>query len=330
VTTTHEEARPGEEFRSVAGGLSVGELRALSRLDALRATFSVSGNVLVLVAAVAGAVRARHPALVALAMVVIAAGQHGLAVLMHEAAHHRLYRSRFCNDLIGRLCAWPMGLSMLTYRMVHRIHHNHLYEDIDPDLALVAGYPRGRTYLLRKLLKDFLGITTIKNFRYFMGGSLGRQGRDDTSTALRAAARRDRRWALGVYLGLLFASIAAGWGAWFLLLWVLPLLTLLPVVLRLRALCEHGAVTDRSSPLRAARTTLAPWWLRWLFFPHFVGYHVEHHLYPSVPHYRLPACHRALTQAGVLAAAEVTSLRGAFAKLFAEPVATSAPTVASS
>jgi hypothetical protein len=32
---------------------------------------------------------------------------------------------------------------MLTYRIIHRIHHNHLYEPIDPDLALMAGYPRG-------------------------------------------------------------------------------------------------------------------------------------------------------------------------------------------
>ena len=69
--------------------------------------------------------------------------------------------------------------------------------------------------------------------------------------------------------------------------------------------CEHGAVTDFGSPLTAARTNHAPWWARWLLFPHHVNYHVEHHLYPAIPHYNLPACHRELVARGILDGAEV-------------------------
>src|SRR2546421_9142246 len=36
---------------------------------------------------------------------------------------------------------------------------------------------------------------------------------------------------------------------------------------RLRAISEHGATTDFSSPLTAARTNVAPPWLEWLIFP---------------------------------------------------------------
>lgn len=32
---------------------------------------------------------------------------------------------------------------------------------------------------------------------------------------------------------------------------------------------------------------------------------VEHHLYPAIPHYNLPACHRALGARGILEGAEV-------------------------
>jgi fatty acid desaturase len=47
-------------------------------------------------------------------------------------------------------------------------------------------------------------------------------------------------------------------------------------------------------------------------------YHIEHHLYPSVPHYRLPACHAALREAGALADAEVSSsLRATWRKFYA-------------
>jgi fatty acid desaturase len=68
-------------------------------------------------------------------------------------------------------------------------------------------------------------------------------------------------------------------------------------LLRLRAVCEHGGVVDLSSPLTAARTHLprfnAAWLLaRPLLFPHHVNYHVEHHLYPAVPHYHLKRLHQ--------------------------------------
>ena len=75
---------------------------------------------------------------------------------------------------------------MRTYRLVHNIHHHHLYEPIDPDLALMAGYPRGRVYLVRKLAKDLLGITTLKNYAYFVGRPQGERRMDDTAPSLRA------------------------------------------------------------------------------------------------------------------------------------------------
>jgi fatty acid desaturase len=160
-------------------------------------------------------------------------------------------------------------------------------------------------------------VTTLKNLSYFAGGKLARRtGGDDL---LWRAARRDRRLAVTVYLGGLAASIATGLWPWFLLLWVLPLVTIVQLILRLRAVCEHGAVTDLTSPLTAARTTFAPWWVRWLLFPHDVHFHVEHHLYPSVPCYRLADCHRALHDAGLLAGAEQRTLAGALRLVFADP-----------
>jgi fatty acid desaturase len=317
LATTSE--APGEEFRARVDGLPPAEVRALSALSFPRAALSVAQSWALLAACVAAAVRWPHPAVIAAALVGIAGAQHGLAVLTHEAAHYRLFGHRGLNDLFGKLCGAPLGVSMVTYRLIHRIHHNHLYQPIDPDLALMAGYPRGRAYLLRKLLKDLTGVTTVKNYLYFTGRARDRS-RDDTSPRLRAQARRDRRLVLALALALLAASVATGVWRWYLGLWLLPLVTLLQALLRLRAVCEHGAVRDTSTPLLAARTTLAPLWVRWLLFPHHVSYHVEHHLYPSVPHYRLAECHRRLAAAGVLDGAEVVpTVRATFAKIFAAP-----------
>jgi fatty acid desaturase len=315
----------GEEFRAKPTRVLPAEkVRELSQLSAWRATWSLVKTWSLLVGMIWAAVRWPRWWMVAIAMVVVAAGQHGLAVLVHESAHHRMYKTRWWNDLAGKLCAWPMGLSMLSYRIIHRMHHNHLYEDVDPDLALIAGYPRGRMYLAKRLLRDLFGLTTVKNVQYFMGSTVRRDRKDDTSPRLQRAARRDRWIAAGIYFGMLAAGVATGTWRWLLLLWVIPLVTLLQVILRLRAVCEHGAVTDLSTPLRAARTTLAPRALRWLMFPHQVFYHVEHHLYPSVPHYRLPDCHRALRGAGILADAEVVTLGVAMRKVFAERAAAEA------
>ena len=35
-------------------------------------------------------------------------------------------------------------------------------------------------------------------------------------------------------------------------------------------------------------------WLRWLLFPHHVNYHIEHHLYPTIPHWDEPKAMEAL------------------------------------
>ena len=84
---------------------------------------------------------------------------------------------------------------------------------------------------------------------------------------------------------------------------------------RLRAISEHGATTDFSSPLTAARTNLCPAWLEWLLFPHHVNYHIEHHLYASVPHYNLPRLHREMRDRGILENAEAVPFRTTLANL---------------
>ena len=314
-------ANEGEEFRlRTSAGLAPEVVQRLSRLSPLLATLSLLETWGTIALAIALAARFPEPPVIALAVLAVAARQHALAILAHQSAHYRMYRTRWINDLSGKLCAWPLGISMVTYRVIHRIHHNHLYEPIDPDLALMAGYPRGRLYLARKLAKDLLGITVFKNYLYFLGprGTGGEGAKDDTSPVLRAAARRDR-WLALVFNGALVGSLVVLGGSWrYLLLWVLPAFTVLQLLLRLRAVCEHGAPGDEKDPLRAARTTLASWPVRWFLFPHSMNYHIEHHLYPNVPHYRLAECHRELAKKGVLAGAEVVpTFAGTLSRVFA-------------
>ena len=319
--------------------LSAAELAPLTELNDLRSLASVAltGGVIAL-AVVIGVAAWPSPWLV-LSVLAIGVQQHAMFILAHEAAHYRLFRSRALNDAVGRLIGMASGISMCTYRVIHRLHHNHLYTEEDPDTAIHGGYPRGVVYLWKKLAQDLLGLNAWKTFAYFFGApainaDTNRAARplDDTSAALRASARKDRWSVLAFQVGAPTLAFALGGSsalALYLVLWLLPMLSVLQPILRLRAIAEHGAVTDLSSALTAARCnrttgTLGNWLGRALLFPHHVNHHLEHHLYPAVPHYRLPELHRLLQSKGVLAGAEVRdvadTLRVVFAPRASRPV----------
>jgi fatty acid desaturase len=54
---------------------------------------------------------------------------------------------------------------------------------------------------------------------------------------------------------------------------------------------EHFGSMDYSEELGSTRTVIPFFWERAIFAPHNVNFHLEHHLYPSVPFYNLPALH---------------------------------------
>ncbi|MGE4013162.1 MAG: fatty acid desaturase family protein [Alphaproteobacteria bacterium] len=303
-------------------------LRSLNRLDAWRATLSVGLTIGITAGLIAAALLWWRWYVILPALILIATRQQAFFVLAHDAAHYRLYETRWLNDVVGRFCGTIVGISMPAYRIVHRLHHNHLYEKQDPDTPIHGGYPRGRLYLAKKLLKDVFGLTAPKTYRYFFGApaqnrDLSDPSRplDDTSPALRQTALRDRWIVAGFHIAAPIGAWAGGYLLEYLVLWALPLVTFLQPLLRFRAICEHGAVADYGSALTAARTNTGPAWVRWLVFPHHVNFHVEHHLYPAIPHYNLPRCHREMEARGLLEGAEIRSFWSTAKLVFADPPA---------
>ena len=322
----------GEEFKDdFRKALPKEVVHSLTRRSAWRASAAVLHDFAVIAIAIAIALYFwPNPLVILLAVIVVGTRQHALFVIAHDAAHYLLYERRSLNDAVGRACATVQGLSMCTYRVIHRLHHNNLYGELDPDTALHGGYPRGRGYLIRKLLKDLSGLTAWKTCAYFLGGApalntatnVAMRPLDDTSSKLREEARRDRNVVIAFHVVLLVVFAWSGYLVQYLVLWVLPLVTVVQAILRLRAIAEHGATTDFSSPLTAARTNTGPAWLEWLLFPHHVNFHIEHHLYASVPHYNLRRLHREMTARGMLESAEVVSFDRTLGKIFADRAAT--------
>ena len=318
----------GEEFKDDHREALPRELVVrLARRSGWRATLAIAEDFAVIAAAIAvGLMYWPNPAVLIPVIFLIGTRQHALFVIAHDAAHYLLFDDRKMNDWVGRACATVQGLSMCSYRVIHRMHHNNLYGELDPDTALHGGYPRGKSYLVKKLLKDLVGLTAWKTYAYFLfaAPSLNTatdkaiRPLDDTSPKLRAEAKHDRNVVIGFHVILFIAFALSGYLVQYLVLWVLPLVTVVQAILRLRAIAEHGATTDFSSPLTAARTNVAPAWLRWALFPHNVNYHIEHHLYASVPQHNLPELHREMERRGMLRGAEVVGFPETLAKIFAE------------
>lgn len=234
-----------------------------------------------------------NPLTYVLAVMLIGSRQLGLAILMHEGAHRCLSRNESRNMALSQwLCAYPVLADTQAYRRYHLQHHARTQQPDDPDLVLSAPFPITKASYRRKFLRDITGRTGYEQRKAQLLNALG-----DRSWPLRRRARH-----FGEKLGpqiavnaLLWAGLAAA-GIWWAypLLWLVPLLTWMMVITRIRNIAEHAVVPDSDDPLRNTRTTEASLLERVFIAPYFVNYHLEHHLLFYVPCYNLPKLHAVL------------------------------------
>ena len=104
-----------------------------------------------------------NPLTFLLAVMIIGSRQLGLAILMHEAAHSALFRSRRANELAGEwLCGRPILAELHAYRHYHLTHHRFTQTERDPDLVLSSKFPTSRASLKRKFTRDLNGQTGVR------------------------------------------------------------------------------------------------------------------------------------------------------------------------
>ena len=239
------------------------------------------------------------------AVVVIAARQHALMVLVHEAIHKRISRTVWVNDALTRLAAaFPVFISLSKWRFIHLYHHQHTQTTDDPDRAIYARYPLGSRPFWRLLARDMSGLNVISTLKYFI--DLPVVTRDFNRKFLgEERANRYRQVAdMGLFTAFWGMVLSGGFvlcglefGRYLVLYWLVPYCTVTQVFFRIRGAIEHGNVPDPENAYRQTRTYFMPAVLRFFFAPKQVNYHLEHHLYPSVPFYNLPRLHAVLSRA---------------------------------
>jgi fatty acid desaturase len=99
-----------------------------------------------------------------------------------------------------------------------------------------------------------------------------------------------------VFTGLAWLTYATGqpWPLYYLVLWVVPLATTFAFLMILREGIQHGALGQE----RFLHTRLFDGnpLIRFAVFPLGMDYHLPHHLFPMVPHYRLKQLHTLLAE----------------------------------
>lgn len=277
-----DDARPDSQWRE-----------SLRRIPNVRNAISVASMYAQTVAVIVATTWWNHPVGWLLGVLLMGRAHAQFLSLMHEAAHRLLFSKKQLNDWVGRwLIGYPAFTNTDAYRRVHMAHHRDEFGPEEPDIPLYSNYPISPASFRRKLLRDVTGQTGWKLLRQQFAG-LG--GADPLT-------RRSQRKILAVQVGLLAVSIAFGSPQAYLVLWLLPHLTVWRVINRLRSVAEHGGMqrgNDRRVATHAIRQSPMA---RFYLVPYNIGFHLSHHVDSGIPFRSLPEYHRELQRAGYLTA----------------------------
>lgn len=243
------------------------------------------------------------------AMIILGGRHLALAIVMHEAAHHTLFKTRWMNDVFANwTSAKFIWNDVFKFRAHHMVHHSNTTASFDPDRPIYEPLPVTRGSMMRKFIRDLFGITGIK---FLIGRMLMSAGVLQWSDAI--GVRADTKgwpwyryivrfvtdfWPTFLTNFVLYLVLAATGHGWLYFTWVLAYMIPFTIFVRIRAMAEHAGLELVPDTLRNTRTTSAGWIARMTVAPIRVNYHMEHHIMASVPYYRLPKLHRLLRQKG--------------------------------
>ena len=201
-----------------------------------------------------------------------------LFTLEHEATHKTPFANPRLNEWVGRGCGFLLLLPFEWFRYFHLAHHRWTnIEGRDPELE--GGKPETSWAWLWHVSGVPYWVASVRLLWALIRG--GGQAGYLPEGAMRRI-RVEAQWMVAGYTALLILWPGVVW------VWVVPVLLGQPV-LRLYLLAEHGDCPRVANMFLNTRTTFTTGLVRFLAWN--MPYHVEHHVYPSVPFHRLPELH---------------------------------------
>ena len=206
---------------------------------------------------------------------------------MHEATHGNIWghttSGKWIEDLIGMLCAIPLGFSYKAHRPSHMRHHAHTNDPLrDPDFHTAGP--------MHTVLKSWYGQVMLATFLpVFAFVPAARKLLPAAMLVMMRAEKGSKKLGL-IQLrfwflthAFLVLAILTGYGWQALMLWYLPSRLQALWLLTIFAWFPHHPAT-KIGRYGDTRVAVFPG-SRWLIRGH--DHHAVHHLFPRVPHYRL-------------------------------------------
>lgn len=268
------------------------ELRELTRLRPHIPVIHAAVRWALMIAIWACAAIWPHPAVVAVAVVLIGVNYYGLLIIGHDGLHRRVFESTTHNDRFNdMLVLAPICAITRLNRINHMDHHRDTCLDTDPDRHKYVHHGKEPLIPFLVFISGIANLApTLRNI--FIPGS----ARMDRSEPRPKEPYR----LLDFVILIAWQAALIGGLTWFIGWWAYPVLWLLPVYAfayradLTRVFCEHAMLTTDSKADAEMRlvTYRSNWLERQFFAPHNMNVHMAHHLWPSVPYYNLPKADR--------------------------------------
>ncbi len=236
-----------------------------------------------------------------LAVVVIAALQHRLSGLAHDASHYTLFKNKLANELASDiLLMFPIMAMTQKFRNTHVGHHRFVNDpERDPDLRRLQGdaehpFPMPKWRFIFQYVLKGLWLPAIWKYLYGQAKNANAADGDDTPELRTVYRFRIGRMMRGCYWLSVF-SLVHYFHLWpvFFLFWVVPLLTAYPIFMQLREIAHHSNAPD-DGELTNSRVFRVNPILSAAVFPYGQDFHVTHHMFAMLPHYNMAKAHAVL------------------------------------
>ncbi|MEZ5317980.1 MAG: fatty acid desaturase [Vicinamibacterales bacterium] len=205
-------------------------------------------------------------------------------VLLHEVLHHLVFTRRHprLERALALLYAIPSGISASQFTHWHLDHHAELGSDEDD--------PK-RHYLTPKIVRRWYKMLYATPALFPIYFRAARQEAATYPPDLQRRIAAERRVSIGFHL----AAIAVLWWAFgfpaALRAHIVPVFFVFPVAFTLNRLGQHYDI-DPADPAKWGTLMRRNWCWNFVFINS--NLHLEHHYFPGVPFYHLPALQRAL------------------------------------
>lgn len=223
--------------------------------------------------------------------------------MMGFIGHEGFHLSLHSNKLVSALTGLFFASSVLTYcdmgaMMRHWSHHRFTNQASDPDIEILIPL---RTWWQRLFFARLL--LNYYHFKTTLNTALGRPWPFPYMMPFHISTVRTLCWInfafsllwIGIYLGIAIYNPLAG-----LFSIALPMLALM-FISGCQAYLDHGGLND--DPFHNSWSRTSP--LMTILFAG-TNFHLEHHLYPGVPCYRLHKIHKLLKENGTYTATKAT------------------------